>query len=241
MTKIKLTLSYDGSNFYGSQIQPDQVTVQSTLHDALKVLNINTTLEFSGRTDKGVHAFKQVVSCIIPNYWNDLLKLKTTLNKLLPSSINIRSISTVNDSFHARFSAIKREYRYLITNKQLNPFNTSYITYYPVINEDIIHECIKEFIGIHDFEYFSKKGSDPVSTVREIYEIKFYKYNDIYVLNFKANSYLRSQIRMMVDFIMKISQGKLIIEDLKKQLKKEKLISWTLAPSNGLYLSKIHY
>ena len=241
MTKIKLTLSYDGSNFYGSQIQPDQVTVQSTLHDALKVLNINTTLEFSGRTDKGVHAFKQVVSCIIPNYWNDLLKLKTTLNKLLPSSINIRSISTVNDSFHARFSAIKREYRYLITNKQLNPFNTSYITYYPVINENIIQNAIKEFIGIHDFEYFSKKGSDPVSTVREIYEIKFYKYNDIYVLNFKANSYLRSQIRMMVDFIMKISQGKLIIEDLKKQLKKENLISWTLAPSNGLYLSKIHY
>jgi tRNA pseudouridine38-40 synthase len=97
------------------------------------------------------------------------------------------------------------------------------------------------FIGVHDFEYFCKTGSEPASTIREIYAIDFYKYNDLHILRFRANSYLRSQIRMMVDFIMKISSGKLTIEDLRKQLNKEKATSWTLASPNGLYLSKISY
>jgi tRNA pseudouridine38-40 synthase len=239
--KIKITLCYDGTNFNGSQIQPDCTTIQGKLLEVLKILHINSTLNFSGRTDKGVHAFKQVVSCDIPDYWKDLKKLIIALNKQLPNSIQVRNIQNVLDDFHARFSAKKREYRYLLTSKKLSPFNANYISYYEEIKEDTINEAIKLFIGVHDFEYFSKKGSDPRSTIREIYDIKFYQHKDIYILNFKANSYLRSQIRMIVDFIMKISSGKLTIVDLEEQLNKKKLVSWTLAPANGLYLSKIDY
>jgi len=239
--KIKITLSYDGTNFNGSQIQPDCPTVHSKLLEVLSVINIKTTLDFSGRTDKGVHAFKQVVSCTIPTFWKDLKKLQKVLNKQLPNSLYIRNIQKVNDDFHARFSAKKREYRYLISPKKLSPFNSNYMSYYEKINREKINDAIKLFVGIHDFEFFSKKGSDPVSTVREIYAINFYEYNGIYILNFKANSYLRSQIRMIVDFIMKVSSGKLSLDDLKNQLEKKELISWTLAPPNGLYLSKIHY
>jgi len=239
--KIKITLCYDGTSFYGSQIQPDFSSIHSTLLEVLQILNINTTLDFSGRTDKGVHAFRQVVSCQIPSFWKDLDKLQLVLNKQLPNSILVRDIQKVNDTFHARFSAYKREYRYLITNKKTTPFTANYRSFYKYIDEKKIKEAIRIFIGVHDFEFFSKKGSDPLSTIREIYAINFYKYKDVYVFNFQANSYLRSQIRMIVDFIMKISSGKLSIEDLKLQLSKKKLISWTLAPSNGLYLSKIHY
>jgi tRNA pseudouridine38-40 synthase len=239
--KIKFTVSYDGSLFYGSQIQPNNITVQSKIEEVFRVLNIETSLEFSGRTDRGVHAFRQVISCVIPDFWTDLKKFKIALNKMFPNSIYVRNISFVGDDFHARFSAKKREYRYLISNKQLTPFNSNYLGYYEDIDLHKISNAINILKGIHDFEYFSKKGSDPVTTIREIYDIKFYKYKDLYVFRFKANSYLRSQIRMMVDFIMKISKGKLTTEDLKKQLKKEKLISWTLASPNGLYLSKISY
>jgi len=227
--------------FNGSQIQPDFPTIQSKLTEVLNLVNINTVLDFSGRTDKGVHAFKQVVSCNIPVFWKDLTKLQEVLNKQLPTSIQIRNIQKANDSFHARFSAKKREYRYLISRKKLTPFNANYISYYQNINEERINNAIQLFVGVHDFEYFSKKGSDPHSTVREIYDITFYKHKDIFVLNFKANSYLRSQIRMIVDFIMKVSNGKLTLNDLQEQLERKRLISWTLAPSNGLYLSKIHY
>ena len=239
--KIKFTISYDGSLFYGSQVQPNYITIQSKIEEVFKLLNIETSLEFSGRTDRGVHAFRQVISCVIPEFWNDLIKFKTTLNKMLPNSIYVRNISFVNDDFHARFSAKSREYRYLISTKKLTPFNQNYLGYYDNINIKNIQNAIKVLQGVHDFEYMSKKGSEPVSTIREIYDIKFYKYKELYIFRFKANSYLRSQIRMMVDFIMKISSGKLSVDDLKKQLVKEKLISWTLASPNGLYLSKINY
>jgi len=238
---IKITLSYDGSLYYGSQIQPDFTTIHTRLLEVLKTININTTLNFSGRTDKGVHAFKQVVSCTIPSFWNDLKKLQIVLNKQLPNSIQIRTIQNVEDTFHARFSAKKREYRYLLTDKKLSVFNSNYMGYYSQINVEKINSAINMLQGKHDFEFFSKKGSDPTSTIREIYNITLYKYRGIYVLKFTANSYLRSQIRMIVDFIMKISSGKLHLNDLERQLSKKELISWTLAPSNGLYLSKIHY
>ena len=239
--KIKLTISYDGSGYYGSQIQPNYKTVQSALEDSFKVLNISTKCEFSGRTDRYVHAFAQVVSCDIPEYWSNISKLKQTLNKLLPNDILVRKIVKVSDDFHARFSAKSREYRYIFTDKPLTPFTSKYISYYKDIDIKLINQAIECFVGVWDFEYFSKKGSEPISTVREIYSIKFYRYKDIYVLRFKANSYLRSQIRMMVDFIMKISAKKLTIDDLEKQLKKQQLISWSLASPHGLYLSKILY
>ena len=241
MLNIKLIISYNGTQYFGSQIQPDQITIQSVLEDIFKIINIDTTLEFSGRTDKGVHAFKQVISCKIPSFWDSLEKLKDTLNRMLPSSIKVRYITKVEDSFHARFSAKSREYRYIFSTKEQSVFSADFISYFPNLDIQKIYDTLPYFIGVYDFEYFSKKGSDPVSTVREIYNIRFYKHKDIYVLNFVANSYLRSQIRMMVDFIIKISQGKLSIDDLKKQLIKEKKISWTLAPSNGLYLSTVSY
>lgn len=239
--KIKLIISYDGSDYFGSQIQPDKITIQSELENGFKKINIDTSCDFSGRTDRGVHAFKQTISCDIPTYWDNLIKLKDVLNRILTSSIFIRYISKVDNNFHARFSAIKREYRYLISSKKTTPFNDKYIVYYPNIEINKINKIIKYFIGIHDFSYFSKTGSEPISTIREIYNIRFYKYKNIYVLNFIANSYLRSQIRMMVDFIIKVSQGKLTISQLQEQLSNKKLHSWTLAPSNGLYLSKIYY
>lgn len=240
--RVKLILSYDGSHYYGSQIQPGKPTVHGKLAEVFKILNIDTKIDFSGRTDKDVHAFKQVVSCDIPEHFSkDLKAFRNTLNKLLPNSIYVRYASLANDRFHARFSAKRREYRYIFTDKKPSPFNSSYISYYENIDCKKINTALKYFTGVHDFEYFSKKGSDPVSTTREIYDIRLYRYKDIYVLKFSANSYLRSQIRMMVDFIMKISSGRLTIPQLEQQLDKQKLVSWTLAPPYGLYLSKISY
>ena len=163
------------------------------------------------------------------------------MNRALPDSIQVRHISKVDDDFHARFSAKKRIYRYLITSKQITPFNEKYITKVDIINEDIIKEAINCFVGVYDFEFFHKRGSDKENLVREIFEASFYKYKDVYVFKFIANSYLRSQIRLMVGFLLEISKGKLTIEDLKKQLNKEKFVFKIPALPNGLYLAKIIY
>ncbi|KAB7886686.1 tRNA pseudouridine(38-40) synthase TruA [Poseidonibacter ostreae] len=238
---LKFLISYDGSLYKGSQKQPNNQTVEDKLLKAFKRINIETKIILSGRTDKDVHATGQVFNCIIPDFWTDFAKLKATLNQQLPSSIRIHHIKKVADDFHSRFHAKKRVYRYLVTTKNITAFNNNFITQVRNIDEKKIKEAIKEFIGVHDFEYFHKQGSDKDITIREVYDTKFYKYKDIYIFKFTANSYLRSQIRLMVGFLLKISEGKLSIEDLKTQLRKEKNIHRLPALANGLYLAKVIY
>ena len=238
---LKFVLAYDGSLFQGSQKQPNGKTIENKLLNAFKRININTKILLSGRTDKEVHATGQVFNCIVPEFWNDLLKLKTVLNRNLPNAIKIRNISIVEDDFHSRFHARKRVYRYILTTKEINPFNQKYITHVPSVNEDLIKRAIKIFEGVHDFEYFHKQGSDKDVTIREIYNTYFYKHKDIYVFKFVANSYLRSQIRLMVGFLLRISEGKLSIDDLKEQLNMKKELFKIPASANGLYLAKVIY
>ncbi len=238
---VKITVCYDGSVYKGSQKQPDKSSVEDKLMEAFLSLNINSKIIFSGRTDKDVHATGQVFNIHIPSYWTNFDKLKMVLNRYLPDSIKILRIQNVADDFHARFWAKKRVYRYLITTKPTNPFNSKFITYVPSLNENLISQAIKCFEGEHDFEYFHKRGSDKEYLRRIVYETKFYQYKDIYIFKFKANSYLRSQIRLMVGFLLKISDGRLSIEDLKKQLNKEKHVHKFPADGNGLYLAKVIY
>jgi len=238
---IKVTLSYDGSLYKGSQKQPNEITVENKLIDAFKSIQIDAKITFSGRTDKNVHATGQVFNTHVPDFWNDFEKLKIVLNRKLPSSIRLLKIVEVEEEFNARFWAKKRVYRYLVTTKNKTPFNAKYITQVTKINEELICDAIKYFEGIHDFEFFHKRGSDKDFLKRIIYETKFYKYKDMYVFKFKANSYLRSQIRLMVGFLLKISEGSLSIEDLKTQLNKEKHISKYPADGHGLYLARVIY
>ena len=238
---LKFKVSYDGSLFQGSQKQPNGLTVEDKLLKAFRKINIETNIVLSGRTDKEVHATGQVFNCIVPNYWEDFFKLKEILNKNLPSSIKILKISKVEENFHSRFHAKKRVYRYLITQKPTTPFNDKFITYVKDINEELLKEAIKEFIGIYDFKYFHKTGSDKDITVRQIFDTAFYKYKDIYVFKFEANSYLRSQIRLMVGFLLAINSKKQSIKNLKEQLNLTHHHFKTPAIANGLYLAKIKY
>lgn len=237
----KFTISYDGTKFQGSQTQANGLGIEDALLRTFKQINIDTKIVLSGRTDKAVHATGQVFNCIIPSYWYDLKRLKKVLNKHLPSSISINYIEEVSDDFHSRFHAKKRVYRYLLTTKEPTVFNKNYISYHEQIDEEKIKKAIKLFEGVHDFEYFHKKGSDKDNTVREVFSTKFYKHKDIYVFNFCANSYLRSQIRLMVAVLLKVSDGKLSIEDLEKQLKKKHHKHKVPASPYGLYLAKVYY
>lgn len=238
---LKFVIAYDGSLYQGSQKQPNGMAVENKLLKAFKRINIETNIVLSGRTDKEVHATGQVFNCIVPDFWTDFDKLKEVLNRNLPSSIKILRVTKVLDDFHSRFHAKKRVYRYLITSKPTNPFNDRFITYVENINEEILKSAIKEFIGVYDFKYFHKTGSDKDITQREIYDAVFYKYKDIYILKFTANSYLRSQIRLMVGFLLSINDNKHTVENLREQLRLEKHIFKLPAKANGLYLAKIKY
>jgi tRNA pseudouridine38-40 synthase len=238
---VKITISYDGFSYQGSQRQTNKKSVEDKLIEVFKLLNIEPKITLSGRTDKQVHATGQVFNIAIPTYWSNFSKLKQVMNYKLPSSIRIRNIQKVSDEFHARFHAKKRVYRYVISTKEVSPFLANYVTFVKEIHEEKIKEAIKLFIGVHDFEYFHKSGSEKENKVREIFDAKFYKYKDFYIFRFEANSYLRSQIRIMVGFLLKISEGKLSKGDLKAQLLRDKYLYKTPALPNGLYLSQVKY
>jgi tRNA pseudouridine38-40 synthase len=237
----KFVISYDGTSYQGSQTQPNGLSIEDKLQESFKSININTKIILSGRTDKDVHATGQVFNCNLPEYWYDLKKLKDIMNKNLPSNIKIKMISKADANFHSRFHAKKRVYRYLVTEDEISVFNSKFISHSKKIDQVKINEAIKEFIGIHDFEYFHKLGSDKDNSVREIFEAKFYKYKNIYVFKFVANSYLRSQIRLMVGSLLKLNEGKLSLEDLKLQLNKKKRVFRVPASAYGLYLTKVYY
>lgn len=239
--KIKATLSYDGNEFFGSQIQKKTKSVNGEIDKALKLLNIYSSINASGRTDRGVHASNQVIDFEVPPYWSDIKKLHNSLNRIVMPNIYIKKLEIVDDNFHSRYSAKKRSYRYIATTKEFNPFEAKYVTFIDSINETKIKEAISLFEGVHNFEYFKKCGSGKINFVKEIYKTKFYRVRDYYIFYFEANSFLRSQIRLMVGFLLEISKGNLSKEDLELQLNRKKDFNIKLAPPNGLYLSKIKY
>lgn len=235
--RCALTIAYDGTLFLGSQTQKETSnTVLGTLEIVLKQLGVHTKLIASGRTDKGVHATGQVCHLDLPHFWTDLNKLQKVLNQMLPKSIHILSTKKVKNDFHARYSAKKRVYRYIIKNGVSNPFENNFVTFSNIESFTHLQKKIKLFEGEHDFQQFMKTGSDVNSTVRIIYKAFAYKYKEYIVLHFEANGFLRSQIRLMVGGLLQLEYSK-----IQEQLKTTNKYKIKPAPSNGLYLAKIKY
>lgn len=216
-------------------------TVIGELCKALKRLQINSVPIGSGRTDRGVHATNQVIHLDLPYFWHDHQRLLEMLNLQLPSSIRIKRIDSVDETFHARYSAKKRVYRYIIKEGQSNPFEADFVTFVPRLNHKAIIDSIGAFEGEHDFELFKKTGSDVTHFVRTIYRAYAYSYHEYFVMCFEANGFLRSQIRMMASFLLQISEGTLTKAQLIEQLDSGIKHSTSLAPHNGLYLTRIKY
>jgi len=242
LNRVKITMSYNGSAFMGSQQQPTtHETVIGTLLIALKRLKIHTAPKGSGRTDRGVHATHQVMHLDLPLYWHDLQRLTEMLNMQLPASIRIRRIEFVESEFHARYSAKKRVYRYIIKEGVGNPFEDNFVSFIPQLNREIITDAIGCFVGTHNFELFKKSGNDMDHFTRIIYRAYAYSHRGYFILVFEGNGFLRSQIRLMVGFLLRISAGKATKEQLIEQLSGIKRHSTDIAPHNGLYLTRIKY
>lgn len=241
--RVKLTVSYNGSRFAGLQVQTETGnTVMGRLQEALSRLGIEVKAVASGRTDAGVHAFRQVIHFDLPPHWNDLGKLRYALTRQLPAAIRIRRLEQAPEDFHARFSAKRRVYRYLLCDGEPNPFEAELVTFHATpLDLARINAAMRLFEGEHDFEYFMKTGSDVPHSVRTLYRAFAYQHRGYTVLYFEANGYLRSQIRMMTDAVLRVNDGRLSLEQLQEQINRKIRHTTGLAPAAGLYLSKIIY
>ncbi len=239
--RVKAVLSYDGSKFAGFQKQTHTPhTVTHALEKALQSLQIESPITGSGRTDAGVHATGQVIHFDLPEYWQDLQKLKTHLNRKL-QAIHIKHITAVESDFHARFWATKRTYRYLFKTSKPSVFEQNYIAHYSDFDACLLQEALKLFLGEHDFEYFRKTGSPTHTTIRSIYDASYLQRQKYHYIYISANGFLRAQVRMMIASAMLYAQGKLSLQALQDQLERKNRHTTSLAPPQGLYLARIIY
>lgn len=237
--KIKITYSYDGSKFLGSQTQPNKKSVEDCLNDALSHLGIFEKVQSSSRTDKNVHALNQVSTTHCLNFWNEE-NLKKRLNKHSHPFLHIKKIEQVDENFQVRFDATARTYRYILSHDPYNPFMSNYFNFCEKLDIKKLNLALKIFKGKHDFKAYMKTGSDNKTSIREIYISHAYRYKNFTIIKFKANGFLRSQVRMMVANAIKATRENKI-EELKKAFLNKNCITKMPAPANGLYLIRVHY
>ena len=242
-----MTISYDGSDFYGFQRQNNLVTIQGEIEKALHtILQEDITICASGRTDAGVHALGQVAHFDTTKQIDDLDKFKYSLNSLLPKSIDILQIEAKDDEFHARYSAKKKTYIYKIYLSKTNePLKRKYfhICSYP-LDVKKMQEAIKAIIGEHDFSAFCVENPQIKSNVREIYKAYIEEKDNKQELDIvlEGNGFLHNMVRSIAGTLVDIGRGRFEVEDMKKILdsKNHQKAGKTL-DGCGLYLHSVNY
>jgi tRNA pseudouridine38-40 synthase len=243
--RLKCTIAYDGSNFSGYQIQPNKRTVQGELEKALAQMHKGKRVQVyaSGRTDASVHAVGQVIHfdstlSISPDRW------KKALNSLLPEDVYVKEIEPVDQSFHARYSATSKEYRYVIlTTEEKDVFRRNYAYHFPyALNHEAMKEAAKYLMGTHDFTSFCSAKTEIEDKVRTIYDIDLFMKGNELIFRFVGNGFLYNMVRIMVGTLLEVGQEKLTPIQVKDiLLKKDRSYAGKTVPGHGLYLWKVNY
>ena len=237
--RIKLILSYDGSKFSGFQRLKNERSVQKTLEDALsKIYGEKITVKGAGRTDAGVHANGQVVHYDNPKR---VKKLVSRINELVNPDMVIKSAKVVDDKFHARLSAKKKEYIYKIN---IGPFQAFLNNYYfqPNYKLDVklMEKASKVFLGTHDFRNFVSGEREDFTTT--IYKINFVKKFGKLEIHFIGAGFYRYMVRNLVGALIEVGRCKVPEYELENMIynpnKNKRLLT---ADPEGLYLNKIWY
>ena len=232
-----MTIEYDGTDFYGWQKQPGGVrTVQGEIEAVLaRVLQEPVTINGAGRTDRGVHARGQVANFRTESAMS-LSRLSNALNGLLSPSIRIRTVDEAPETFHARFSALGREYRYVMTERP-----TAFGRYAGCCREapdiDLLNRCSAELLGKHDFSAFSRDVRDSRNTVCVVYSAVWGRSAERLVFRISANRFLRAMVRLLVSVLLCAREG-----DIRNYLRSGTLPQGLVpADPSGLFLWRVHY
>ena len=242
---IKLTVSYDGTNYNGWQIQKNGDTIQQRIENALfDVYGEKVTLTGSGRTDSGVHAKGQVASFIAPSENIPAEKIAKALNTRLPKDIRVLSSEKVSEDFNARFSAKKKTYLYkMYKSETVLPLLDRYaLKADEKIDVKKMKKAAKLFVGEKDYAVFCASDTDVKSTVRKIYKstVKV-KGNEIFFY-VTGNGFLYNMVRIMAGALLAVGEGKIIVSDLKNILISGKRVNEIKTlPANGLTLFSVEY
>ena len=244
MRNIKLTIEYDGTNYHGWQIQPNGITVQEVIQNALAALTkTQAQIIGAGRTDTGVHAAGQVA-----NFFTDSKmssgSIQKALNSLLPEDVVITEIQDVSPDFHARFSALSRTYQYTILNREFpSAFlgNTAYFLPRPIHVERIDDIC-RALIGKKDFSSFQRSGSERINPICEVFGASCWRDAELVYFQIEADAFLRGMVRAIIGTALKLQETPDKINQFQKILDaKDRSVAGPSAPAHGLSLIAVKY
>jgi len=242
MQRYLLEISYDGSRYFGWQVQPNQTTIQGEINEKLTLLlSEKIHLTGCGRTDTGVHAV-QFFAHFDSKKIIDIIDFKFKINNFLSPFISVNKVFLVNQDFHARFSAISRTYEYWISIKK-DPFliKKTHLCLRP-LDVELFNFGAQFFIGKKDFSSFCKSKIDVQNKKCNVMESFFFKRKNMLIFRIKANRFLHNMVRSIVGTLLDFSDKKINQKELENIIKiKNRQKSGASVPAQGLYLMNVEY
>lgn len=240
--RYKCLISYDGTNYHGFQVQGTLKTVQEELERVLLIINKQRVIVYSaGRTDAKVHALGQVI------HFNSVvemsaLQMKNAMNSRLARDIYVKNVEIVDQSFHARYSAVSKTYKYLLDLGPYNPLLINYRYFYKYkLDIEVMKEALNSIIGEHDFKSFTKNAK--LENTRRKINFASLDYEDnliTFVIN--GNGFMHNMVRIIIAMLIEVGRGKITPAYFKDILTaKNRRLAPKTAPANGLYLCEVHY
>jgi tRNA pseudouridine38-40 synthase len=255
LRRIKLELSYDGTNYSGWQRQPNVPSIQETLEKTLKqLLGETVTVTGSGRTDAGVHALKQVAAFSTESSLETGVFFRA-LNGLLPRDIRVSYVEDVPSDFHPINNAVSKRYRYLIDdNRPSFPSMRNYCwVYREPLDVETMRQAAALLLGEHDFAAFQAQGSPRKTTVRTVFDVLTERINDpnnlyppLIRIEVEANGFLYNMMRVIAGTLVILGtrrrRGNPLPERIREIIaSKNRGLAGPTAPAHGLYLINVHY
>jgi len=237
-----IKFSYFGRSYHGWQNQPNAITVQEVLEDAVsKLLRQKIDLVGAGRTDAGVHA-REMYAHFDFGILEDNIDFVYRLNAFLPDDIAVQEVRPTSEEAHARFDALDRTYEYWISPEK-NPFlmDAAYYVKYP-LDLDAMNQAASILLGKKDFECFSKSKTDVRTYLCDVKYAYWSSHGDKYVFTITADRFLRNMVRAVVGTLLNVGFGKASPEYVKDVIKsKDRSQAGASVPAKGLYLTSINY
>ncbi len=244
MKRVRLKVAYDGTNYCGWQVQPNEVTIEGMLNETLSEL-LDEEIEVVGasRTDSGVHADGNY--CIFDTDTNiPAEKIAYAMNQRLPEDITIIKSEEVDEDWHPRFQESMKTYKYRIVNREMpDPIRRLYSHFtYSKLDVDAMKEAAKYLVGEHDFASFCSAGSQVESTIRTIESLEVTQNGDEIDVIVQGNGFLYNMVRIIVGTLLEAGEGKISPSDMQKILdSKDRGQAGKTAVAKGLKLVKIEY
>jgi tRNA pseudouridine38-40 synthase len=233
MRRIRITLSYDGTDYHGWQLQPGLPTIQGVIESVLaEIESAPVKVEGSGRTDAGVHALAQVAGFSLENPI-PTSNLEKAMNRLLPRDIRVLAAEEASETFHPRFEAASKTYEYRILRAAVcSPFERRYVHHHPYpLNESRIFELARTLEGERDFSNFAAADDRDAlghSKVRRIFSSVACREGDRLIYTVRGSGFLKHMVRNIVGYLLEAGKGNIVS-------------CGPTAPARGLFLINVEY